>query len=56
MVLLFAPKIIGGESSPGNFSFAGYERMSEALRLERTKVEMIGEDICLTGYPRYFNS
>jgi diaminohydroxyphosphoribosylaminopyrimidine deaminase/5-amino-6-(5-phosphoribosylamino)uracil reductase len=53
LVLFYAPKIIGGAGAPGNFVFDGFEKMSEAITLERLKVEQFGPDICLTGYPVY---
>ncbi|MBP1988947.1 diaminohydroxyphosphoribosylaminopyrimidine deaminase/5-amino-6-(5-phosphoribosylamino)uracil reductase [Paenibacillus eucommiae] len=53
MVLFYAPKIIGGAGAPANFAFEGFEKMSEAITLERLKVEQFGADICLTGYPQY---
>ncbi|WP_438432289.1 bifunctional diaminohydroxyphosphoribosylaminopyrimidine deaminase/5-amino-6-(5-phosphoribosylamino)uracil reductase RibD [Gorillibacterium sp. sgz500922] len=53
LVLFFAPKIIGGTTAPASFAFDGFERMEEAVRLTRTRVELIEEDICLTGYPEY---
>lgn len=54
LVLFFAPKIIGGgPQAPGNFEFAGFDAMSEAIRLDRLKVEQMGDDLCLTGYPLY---
>lgn len=53
MVLFIAPKLIGGAAAPGNFQFSGFERMDQAIELERTQVKLIGPDICLTGYPRY---
>ncbi|MCR8642350.1 bifunctional diaminohydroxyphosphoribosylaminopyrimidine deaminase/5-amino-6-(5-phosphoribosylamino)uracil reductase RibD [Paenibacillus sp. N1-5-1-14] len=53
MVLFYAPIIIGGEAAPANFTFRGFERMSEAIRLKKLKVEQFGEDVCLTGYPHY---
>lgn len=52
-ILFIAPKIIGGAGAPGNFEFAGYEKMGEAVILERMKVEQLGQDLCITGYPRY---
>lgn len=55
MVLFYAPKIIGGAEAPANFAFSGFERMSEAITLQRMKVELMGGDICLTGYPDYGN-
>ncbi|MNI12882.1 Riboflavin biosynthesis protein RibD [compost metagenome] len=54
IVLLFAPKIIGGgAAAPTNISFAGYDKMNDALMLERMHVEQFGQDVCITGYPRY---
>lgn len=53
MVLFFAPKLIGGLAAPGNFQFEGFERMDQAIELERVQVQTFGPDICLTGYPRY---
>ncbi|CAM3967564.1 bifunctional diaminohydroxyphosphoribosylaminopyrimidine deaminase/5-amino-6-(5-phosphoribosylamino)uracil reductase RibD [Paenibacillus alkaliterrae] len=53
IMLYFAAKIIGGEQAPGTFSFNGFEKMADAIELEQVKVEMAGEDICVTGYPVY---
>ncbi|MUG71666.1 bifunctional diaminohydroxyphosphoribosylaminopyrimidine deaminase/5-amino-6-(5-phosphoribosylamino)uracil reductase RibD [Paenibacillus validus] len=54
LVLFLAPKIIGGGAlAPGNFDFPGFETMSRAIKLERLQVERCGEDVCLSGYPRY---
>lgn len=53
LVLFLAPKIIGGVDAPGSFQFAGYERMKDAVRLERLTTEIFGEDLCITGYPLY---
>ncbi|TVY11558.1 bifunctional diaminohydroxyphosphoribosylaminopyrimidine deaminase/5-amino-6-(5-phosphoribosylamino)uracil reductase RibD [Paenibacillus cremeus] len=56
LVLFFAPKIIGGGPlAPGNFDFAGFEAMQEAIRLERISLQQFEDDICITGYPRYGN-
>lgn len=50
--LFYAPKIIGGlEAAPANFSFPGFDRMEQAVMLERVSVEMFGEDVCIIGYP-----
>ncbi|WP_207952799.1 bifunctional diaminohydroxyphosphoribosylaminopyrimidine deaminase/5-amino-6-(5-phosphoribosylamino)uracil reductase RibD [Paenibacillus agricola] len=52
--LFFAPKIIGGgKLAPDNMQFNGFAYMKDAIHLERTTVEQFGEDICITGYPRY---
>lgn len=54
VVLFFAPKIIGGGSSaPGNFSFDGYDQMSNAIQLSKVKVESIGDNICIIGTPEW---
>ncbi|WP_053376711.1 bifunctional diaminohydroxyphosphoribosylaminopyrimidine deaminase/5-amino-6-(5-phosphoribosylamino)uracil reductase RibD [Paenibacillus sp. FJAT-27812] len=53
IVLYYAAKIIGGTDAPGTFTFAGFEKMADAIQLERVSVEMAGEDICVSGYPVY---
>lgn len=53
IVLYYATKIIGGVDAPGVFTFTGFEKMADAVQLERVSVEMAGEDICVTGYPVY---
>ncbi|MEW9699050.1 bifunctional diaminohydroxyphosphoribosylaminopyrimidine deaminase/5-amino-6-(5-phosphoribosylamino)uracil reductase RibD [Paenibacillus sp. SI8] len=54
VVLMFAPKIIGGGAeAPANFNFVGFAKMADAIVLDRLKVEQIGPDICMTGYPLY---
>lgn len=55
-VLYYAPKLIGGELAPQNFTFAGRKLMSQAIVLENVQVEMAGDDICVVGYPRYNNN
>jgi diaminohydroxyphosphoribosylaminopyrimidine deaminase/5-amino-6-(5-phosphoribosylamino)uracil reductase len=51
--LFYAGKIIGGDQSPANFSFGGFEKMSEAVWLDRLKLEQFGSDWCVIGYPQY---
>ena len=51
--LFFAPKIIGGDSAPGNFSFSGFASMSEAITIDKVSYETFGQDLCIIGYPRY---
>lgn len=54
LVLMFAPKIIGGgQAAPMNITFDGFAKMDEAITLDRLKVEQFGPDVCLTGYPVY---
>lgn len=52
IMLFLAPKIVGGANSPGAFAFEGFERMADAIVLERMTMERFGDDCCLTGYPR----
>jgi diaminohydroxyphosphoribosylaminopyrimidine deaminase/5-amino-6-(5-phosphoribosylamino)uracil reductase len=47
--LFFAPKWIGGAGG-SNFQFAGFRTMDEAIRLERTSVEQVGDDFLISGY------
>ncbi len=52
-VLAFiAPLIIGGRESPTAVAGEGFARLEEAVRLERVRVERVGEDILVSGYPR----
>ena len=46
-----APLIIGGSSAPSPVGGGGAEDISEALRLTRTRVETLGDDVLITGYP-----
>ncbi|NIK77532.1 diaminohydroxyphosphoribosylaminopyrimidine deaminase/5-amino-6-(5-phosphoribosylamino)uracil reductase [Paenibacillus castaneae] len=55
IILYYAAKIIGGNEAPGTFTFAGIEKMADAIQLDRVNVEMAGEDICVSGYPVYNN-
>lgn len=51
IVLFFAPKLVGGNESPGSFSFAGYDRMQDAVTLRDMEVEQIGDNVCIRGVP-----
>lgn len=53
IVLYYAAKIIGGATAPGTFTFAGFDKMADAVQLDRVSVEMAGEDIRISGYPMY---
>ncbi|GGG57231.1 riboflavin biosynthesis protein RibD [Paenibacillus radicis (ex Gao et al. 2016)] len=53
IMIYMATKIIGGLQAPGTFTFDGFEKMAQAIELERVAVEMAGEDICIAGYPAY---
>lgn len=45
-----APKIIGGHNSPGPVGGQGIPLINDALQLEDTSMEFIGEDILVSGY------
>jgi diaminohydroxyphosphoribosylaminopyrimidine deaminase/5-amino-6-(5-phosphoribosylamino)uracil reductase len=46
-----APKIIGGISAPSPVGGNGSVTMSQAIDIERAKVEQIGDDVLIIGYP-----
>jgi diaminohydroxyphosphoribosylaminopyrimidine deaminase/5-amino-6-(5-phosphoribosylamino)uracil reductase len=46
-----APVIIGGEGAASPVAGRGVLRMADAWRLERTRLEAIGTDWLITGYP-----
>lgn len=49
-VFFLAPLIIGGEESPGGFGGMGCERLCDCLRLIKTSVQQVGEDLMITAY------
>lgn len=51
IVMFIAPKIIGGEASPGSFVFSGYEQMQDAVRITDMELERIGDNVCIRGVP-----
>ncbi len=52
-VLAFiAPLIIGGYDAPTAVAGEGFARLEEAIQLERVRVEWVGEDLLISGYPR----
>ena len=57
LILFMAPKIVGGGAlAPSAFQFAGFDRMSDAIVIDKLQVERVGEDCCIVGYPRYERS
>ena len=46
-----APVIIGGAEAPSPVGGHGAPGMAQALRLERVRVEQVGDDVLLIGYP-----
>ncbi len=45
-----APKIVGGDRSPGPIAGAGVAQMSEALKFQETKVTSVNGDIYVNGW------
>ena len=50
---VIAPLIVGAADAPAAVAGAGADRMAQALRLQETTVERLGEDILVTGYATY---
>jgi diaminohydroxyphosphoribosylaminopyrimidine deaminase/5-amino-6-(5-phosphoribosylamino)uracil reductase len=48
---IIAPMIIGAAEAPSAVAGRGAYRMAEALRLRDVRVERLGEDVLVTGYP-----
>ncbi|KUP20418.1 bifunctional diaminohydroxyphosphoribosylaminopyrimidine deaminase/5-amino-6-(5-phosphoribosylamino)uracil reductase RibD [Paenibacillus sp. DMB5] len=52
VVLFYAPKIVGGGAeAPGTFDFPGVALMKEAITLEGLEVEVLGDNVCISGTP-----
>lgn len=49
-VVYIAPKLIGGKASKTPVGGVGIEKMADALKLQNIEVEMLGEDVRITGY------
>ncbi|TFH08067.1 MAG: hypothetical protein E4H08_08390 [Candidatus Atribacteria bacterium] len=47
----YAPILIGGREAVPGVGGGGIEKIADAMRLERVKVRLLGEDLYLTGYP-----
>lgn len=47
----YAPILIGGRNAVPGIGGVGIKKIADALRLERVKVQRLGEDLYLTGYP-----
>ncbi|MBI2867229.1 MAG: dihydrofolate reductase family protein, partial [Chloroflexi bacterium] len=52
VVVFIAPMIIGGKQATGPVGGRGVARIQEALRLNRERVQRIGDDVVVTGYMR----
>ena len=46
----YAPILIGGHEAVPGIGGVGIEKIADALRLKRVKVQRLGEDLYLTGY------
>ncbi len=53
VILYMAPKLIGGKHAPTFLEGTGIELMKDAIDLEELAIERIGNDIKITGYPKY---
>lgn len=53
IVTYISPKIIGGKTAPTFIGGEGLEWMNEAIKITRLHVQMVGEDIKITGYPLF---
>lgn len=51
VVLYIAPLIIGGADAPAVFALEGADAVAGAIRLERTAVDKVGDNIRVIGYP-----
>ncbi|AIQ48232.1 5-amino-6-(5-phosphoribosylamino)uracil reductase [Paenibacillus sp. FSL R7-0273] len=52
VVLFYAPKIVGGGAeAPGTFDFPGIALMKDAITLEGLEVEVLGDNVCISGTP-----
>ena len=52
VVAFVSPVILGGRDSPSPVAGVGAATMSDSMRLKRTRVDVIGEDVMMTGYVR----
>jgi diaminohydroxyphosphoribosylaminopyrimidine deaminase/5-amino-6-(5-phosphoribosylamino)uracil reductase len=53
VMAFIAPKCIGGEQAPGPIGGRGRPRMAEAIPLDDVEIQPVGEDWCISGYPRW---
>ncbi len=50
LVLFVAPLLVGGKSAPSLFGGQGIERLAQAQRLRRVKIEQLDGDLLIEGY------
>ena len=51
VMAFISPVVIGGKEAPSPVAGQGARFIAEGMRLERVRVESIGEDILVVGYP-----
>lgn len=56
VILYYGMKIVGGTNAPSLFAMDGVELMQDAYTLEGVEVQLVGEDIRITGYPNRIDS
>lgn len=49
-LLFVAPMLVGGRTAPSLFGGAGIEEIGQAFRLNRLRIERLGEDLLIEGY------
>ena len=52
VVAFVSPVVLGGRDAPTPVAGAGADAMAAAVRLTRSKTELIGDDVMITGYAR----
>jgi diaminohydroxyphosphoribosylaminopyrimidine deaminase/5-amino-6-(5-phosphoribosylamino)uracil reductase len=52
VVAFISPVILGGRDSPSPVAGTGASAMADSMRLKRTRVDVIGQDVVMTGYVR----
>ncbi|MBI4282773.1 MAG: bifunctional diaminohydroxyphosphoribosylaminopyrimidine deaminase/5-amino-6-(5-phosphoribosylamino)uracil reductase RibD [Chloroflexi bacterium] len=52
VVAFISPVILGGRHSPSPVAGTGATTMADSIRLKRTRVNVIGQDVVMTGYMR----
>jgi diaminohydroxyphosphoribosylaminopyrimidine deaminase / 5-amino-6-(5-phosphoribosylamino)uracil reductase len=50
IMAFIAPKIIGGQTAPSPVGDLGFEKMTEALQLERVQIRAVESDFLIEGY------
>ncbi len=52
-ITFIAPKLIGGRNAITSIGGIGLAEISEAVMITEMKFDKVGEDICITGYPKW---